>query len=419
MSGAHSLRLAFLALWLALALGVTAMLAIGGRPDPAGLGQVLDGPWRFHAGDNPGWAASTLDDRNWEVITLVSNPTVRDGDVGIPGYLDGWRARGHAGLEGYGWYRRQVTLPPHGDLVLLGPPAADDGYEVYWNGRRLGGVGRLSDPPRVSSTRPRLIALPASNGQRTASLAIRTFMQPGVDRDAVSGGLRTAPVLATAADGEILHRAQWRRWIAGYVVDAVEPLAMLALALAAVLAAPALARPGFARWTALALVASAGVRAGNAIIAWTDLTSLSGLLWRNSVILAPAALLLWTLAWNAWTDGKSRRLLPIVAALAWALTLLGALTHAQVLTDTGRALFAAALAVIAVRIARGGPGRGVALAALLLVAVGLFAANLSALGVPGIWFPFGIGVSRSQYAYALALPLLALALFAPREALRT
>jgi hypothetical protein len=33
--------------------------------------------------------------------------------------------------------------------------------------------------------------------------------------------------------------------------------------------------------------------------------------------------------------------------------------------------------------------------------------ELSAIGVPNIWFPLGIGVSRTQYAYAIAIPLLA------------
>ena len=32
---------------------------------------------------------------------------------------------------------------------------------------------------------------------------------------------------------------------------------------------------------------------------------------------------------------------------------------------------------------------------------------LDPIGVPGIWFPFGIGVSRTQYIYAIAIPLLA------------
>ena len=40
---------------------------------------------------------------------------------------------------------------------------------------------------------------------------------------------------------------------------------------------------------------------------------------------------------------------------------------------------------------------------------GLFGGELlDPIGVPGIWFPFGIGVSRTQYIYAIAIPLLAL-----------
>jgi hypothetical protein len=39
---------------------------------------------------------------------------------------------------------------------------------------------------------------------------------------------------------------------------------------------------------------------------------------------------------------------------------------------------------------------------------GLFGGELlDTIGVPGIWFPFGIGVSRTQYVYAIAIPLLA------------
>jgi predicted membrane channel-forming protein YqfA (hemolysin III family) len=42
-----------------------------------------------------------------------------------------------------------------------------------------------------------------------------------------------------------------------------------------------------------------------------------------------------------------------------------------------------------------------ALPAVLSIAVALFAQELSAVHVPGIWFPFGTGVSRTQYAYAV------------------
>lgn len=46
-------------------------------------------------------------------------------------------------------------------------------------------------------------------------------------------------------------------------------------------------------------------------------------------------------------------------------------------------------------------------AALIIVA--LFGGELlDPRGVPGTWFPFGIGVSRTQYLYAIIIPLLAI-----------
>jgi hypothetical protein len=409
------MRNGFLSLWLALLVGVTILLAIGGPPDPAGLGRPLDGLWRFHPGDDPAWADPALDDRGWDRITLVSRPELNDGDVGIPGYFDGWRAHGHPDLSGYGWYRREVALPAKGDVVLLGPPIVDDGYQMFWNGRPIGGIGRLSGTPKVNATRPWLAYLPASNGARTGLLAIRAYMQPG-ERDGKSGGLRTVPIVAPRVQGEALHRAQWRRTIAGYVVDAAEPVAMLVLAAMAILAAPRLTRPEFARWIALGLVASACLRAGNAIGAWTDLRSQTAQAWQNAVIFAPLAKLGWTMAWNRWADGRERRFVSVAALAGWGLATFGALIQSAEIGGTARAVFALGLVVIAVRILRHGKNRLLALGTLLLTATGLFAADLSALGVPGIWFPFNIGVSRSQYAYALALPLLALALFTPERA---
>jgi hypothetical protein len=37
----------------------------------------------------------------------------------------------------------------------------------------------------------------------------------------------------------------------------------------------------------------------------------------------------------------------------------------------------------------------------------IFSNELSAIGIPGIWFPFGVGVSRTQFALAIAVPFLA------------
>ena len=58
-------------------------------------------------------------------------------------------------------------------------------------------------------------------------------------------------------------------------------------------------------------------------------------------------------------------------------------------------------------LARGGPMRVLASITLALITVAFFGGELlDPIGVPGIWFPFGIGVSRTQYVYAIIIPLL-------------
>ena len=64
--------------------------------------------------------------------------------------------------------------------------------------------------------------------------------------------------------------------------------------------------------------------------------------------------------------------------------------------------------VIGARIAGSGPMRILAPITLASIMAGIFGGELlDPIGVPGIWFPFGIGVSRTQYIYAIAVPLLA------------
>lgn len=404
------LRFWFCSLGLAMLLLVVATLAIGGRPDPVGPAKVLDGSWRFHPGDDPRWADPRADDSGWDRIELVSSPSNHDFDVGLPGFLAGWHARGHPALEGYGWYRRHVALPAQGNWTLLGPTMVDDGYEMFWNGKPIGGIGRLGAHPKVVGSRPFLVRLPSLAGEHSGVLAIRTFMQPGLGRDDQSGGLRSAPTLAAAPFGDTLYRAQWHRTIAGYIVELALPIMMFLLAGIALVMARSTARPGFARWLTVALVATACLRLGNAAAAWTDLIGISTLDRQNAVLLSPLAMLAWTAAWNDWAEGRDRRIVLPIAIAAWVLRVVAAVTHADALVSVGRAVFAVLFVVIAVRIMVRGERRLLALATMAVIATALFINELSRLGIPTIWFPFDIGVTLTQYAYALALPLLSFAL---------
>lgn len=404
------LRLSFCILALTMLGLVVVILAIGGRPDPIGPAIALDGTWRFHPGDNPEWARPQIDDRNWDRLDLVSLPSNHDDDVGLPGWLAGWRAHGHPDLEGYGWYRRRVALPAQGDLVLLGPTMVDDGYEMFWNGQPIGGIGKLGPDPKVIGARPFLVPLPRRAGQHSGVLAIRTFMQPGLGRNEISGGLRSVPTLATAAFGERLYRAQWMRTIAGYIVEVAIPIMMVLLAGIALVVAPSTARPNFARWLAIALVATACLRLGNAISAWTDLLGASTLDRQNAVVLSPLAMLAWTAAWNEWTEGRDRSVVLGCAVAAWAARVIGAVAHLAAPIAIARIVFVILFAVIAVRIAVRGERKLLALATMSLIAIALFVSELAQLGVPTIWFPFTIGVTLTQYVYALSVFLLAFTL---------
>jgi hypothetical protein len=289
---------------------------------------------------------------------------------------------------------------------ILGPTLVDDGYALYWNGRLLGGSGRLGPHPRLVGTRPLRFALPADAAGTTGVLAIRTYMlaRPGPSAD--SGGMHTAPILAPRPTSDALHRAQWWRTIAGYIVDAVEPAAMLAVIALALAFSSRSDRKGFLLFACIALALTAARRLNNAIVSWTDLQDLRTYTWLASVMWVPT-MTAWLLAWNRWRLPAWRSIDALAVALGIA-GIVGALADLPTWTNISRLGSLALFVVIVARIVRGGPPRTLALLTLATVLAALFGSELlDPIGVPGIWFPFNIGVSRTQYIYAISIPLLA------------
>ncbi len=282
---------------------VIADLAIGGRPDPPTLrvaAPLLNGAWRFHTGDDPSWAHANIDDSGWETIDMTAAPGSHDGDVGLPDYVVGWMARGHPGYHGYAWYRRAVAVPAGpASWDILGPTLVEDGYELYWNGQLLGGSGRLGPSPRVVGTRPLRFALPADAAGTRGVLAVRAYKRPG-GGSADGGGMHSAPMLAPRPISDAIHRVHWQRTIAGYIVDAIEPLTMFAVIGLALWCRPRSSHKSFLIFASIALALMAFRRLNNAIVAWTDLMDLPTYAWLASVMWVPAVAA-WALAWNRWS----------------------------------------------------------------------------------------------------------------------
>lgn len=384
----------------------------------------LNGPWRFHPGDDSRWSSPGFDDSAWETVDLTPAPGAHDGDVGLPGYVSGWSRRGHAGYTGYAWYRIRVTVDSDAGtpLAMAGPTLVDSTYQLYVDGQLLGGPGDFSGAtPRVFGVRPSVYPLPASSGPHTYVVAFRVWMDP-LDEGEDSGGIHVAPTVGDAAGIALLHQSQWLKTFTGYVVDAAEPLAFVLLALM-VCALMASRSDDAWHWLAVALVLLALLRVNQVLFAWTDVWSLRCYDMATTVLLRPLNLAAWTLAWrdvfrlsrNPWL----RHVIGVLTAVYVLFVLVGRpwfvpeATHSlkaasDVIVEGVRVIFAALyLWIIGKGVVRSAkPWTYLAALCALLVGIGLFATELNVLGIPGIWFPYGVGVARGQYAYAAFIVLL-------------
>jgi len=205
---------------------------------------------------------------------------------------------------------------------------------------------------------------------------------------------------------DALHHVQWERTIAGYIVDAIEPLAMFAVVGLVLWCRSRSSHKGFLIFASIALALTGARRLNNAITAWTDLQDLATYALLAKVMWIPTVAA-WTLAWNRWS-GRRWRLVDVLAVVLAVAAIVGAMSQWPVVTADSRLGSLALLVVIGVRIVRTGPARSLALVSLALIIAAFFGGELlDPIGVPGIWFPFGIGVSRTQYIYAIAIPLIA------------
>ncbi|HEY1808145.1 MAG TPA: diguanylate cyclase [Acidobacteriaceae bacterium] len=169
-----------------------------------GLGKgtaPVSGPWRFHTGDNPAWAAPAFDDSSWQHVT-----------ADLP-----WGQQGYDRYTGYAWYRCRLTLTPapgvapHFSLLLQ---RVDDAYEIYWNGRLIGRNGKL-DPYRIWYYAEKAQTFALGPGQ-TGVLAFRVWKAPLFSDDSgETGGFESAPLIGSPEAIRTVRAALDYRWLSG------------------------------------------------------------------------------------------------------------------------------------------------------------------------------------------------------------
>lgn len=304
----------------------------------------------------------------------------------------------------------------------------DDAYQVFLDGRLLGGIGDFSGhTPAVHATRPRLFPLAQSLASQQGShvLAFRVWMGAGlrIAPDAEAGGLHIAPTLGVSSDIEAHYHLQWLQTFWGYFHEVVEALLLLlAAAMTCSLIPFDRSNRSTYLWLSLAMVLLALFRGNLAFVFWTPYETFHEFELFSFTLFSPLYYGAWTLGWYSWFRLRDPAWVPKAAAVLTLLFVLARFlsgswfygvfphpvtTELQYIITCVRLLFLLLLALIVYKgVREQGREAWFVLPAILAVSTGLFSPELAALGFPGMWFPFGVGFSRTDLVYLLFGPLM-------------
>jgi hypothetical protein len=314
--------LLLVAVWIGLAAAQSAVAEQASVPPPSisriKLGSSdadLNGPWKFHTGDNMAWAQPDFDDSGWGSMDLTP-------PKGSRGYAPGWTSMGYPGYSGYAWYRLRVDVAGTGEpLALQMPHDADDAYQVFVNGKLIGEFGAFGKGHVTAyNSQPRGFPLPKSIRGGVITIAIRMWMDSAtrfLSPDA--GGMHEPPVLGTAQAIASEVQLDWDyedHLLGSGFLETLILLLALVVALSLVWLDPG--EESF-RWLGLVSLA---ILADNAITLTVNYTAIIGQ--TPAVILVQVILVnlfigLWVIFWGYWfrIDHISR-----LHRAVWSLVLL-------------------------------------------------------------------------------------------------
>ncbi len=168
-----------------------AMKVVGFVPDKklsSSLAMIdLSGKWRFSKGDDLFWKSLEFDDSNWM-------------EIEVPGR---WEDEGFKDYDGFGWYR--ITFEVGKDKkkswrkedIVLQFGSVDDVDSVYFNGKKIGGLGQFPPLFKTAYDRIRIYRVPQEfmNYGRKNTVAVRVFDKVG-DGGILNGPIRFGPLVS-------------------------------------------------------------------------------------------------------------------------------------------------------------------------------------------------------------------------------
>lgn len=385
----------------------------------------LSGPWRFHTGDDMAWARPDFNDSGWDTMDMTPPPGTADATLGSSGFIPGWTARGYPGYSGYAWYRLKIEIQgTHDPLALKMPDSADDAYQVYVNGQRIGEFGRFTAHGVTAySTLPRAFRLPGSVRSGLVTIAIRMWMDSATPFNSPdAGGMHEPPVLGYASVIATQIRLDWDDIAHGVGSGFLEMLILL-LALTVAVSLFWLDRNETA-YACLACVTLVTL-VGNAIVLLVNFTTWIGQtpgVVLEDVFLTPVRIGLWVIFWGYWfrigrMKWLHRAVWGLVALLAVGTAMLRPPLYGQVVPVHGASYLLPVLLGVKLGLAvllfwvtyqgiRRQKAEGwMALPAVLLAAISQYQHELRLVHVPTEFALFGFQISLGTASTILSLLL--------------
>jgi Stage II sporulation protein E (SpoIIE) len=383
----------------------------------------LDGPWKFHTGDDAAWSAPNFDDASWGIMDLTPPPGSADDTLGTSGEIPGWTASGYPDYSGFAWYRLKVNVQgANRRLAIKMPDEADDAYQVFVNGKRIGSFGSFS-AHRVTaySTLPEEFRLPKGVGDGTITIAIRMWMDSATPFNSPdAGGLHGPPVLGYASVIGALTELDYDD-TAHYIGSGFVESLILFMALLMTIALSWLDREEEAYlWLALVCLATL---LSNILLLSVNFTPWIGQTYAvilTDVILTPVRIGLWVLFWGYWFRiWNIARLHQMVWSLVGILMIGTAMLRPPLYGEHVPVHFAALInpMLLVVKLALGallffvtyrGLTRqktegGMAVTAVLLVFVANYQGQLRLLHIPTTFTVLGFAISLGTFATVISL----------------
>jgi hypothetical protein len=394
----------------------------------------LNGPWKFHKGDDLQWAQPDFNDSGWPSMDLTPPQGSYDPFLGTSGFMPGWTALGDGGYAGYAWYRLKVNVEydaglSEGGLEIKMPDDVDDAYQVFVNGQLIGEFGHFTPSGvRTYLTLPRTFALPKGIKSGQITFAIRVWMDPSTAlTNPDAGGLHGPPILGQAGPIERMLRLDWDAVNRSQLSRFLEVGVLLLAIIVAVVLFWLDRKEKAYLWLGLACGGVALQSIVSLIGNYTAVIPASFFFLLSDAFLVQGVIGLWIIFWSYWFRmGRMPRQHKMVWGFAIALALMIAMMRAPLYghpIPVHAVVFLSPLAVF-MKLLLGGlllwvawegmrkdhTGAWLAMPAVGLIIVSLYQQELLVLHVPLSFFPFGMRVGISQIAVVVSLIIITILL---------